>query len=66
MLILARKIDEVVMIGNNVSITIADIKSSQVQIGITAPKEVPVHRYEIWRDIQNAEKNLALPQRSKN
>ena len=54
------------MIGNNVSITIADIKSSQVQIGITAPKEVPVHRYEIWRDIQNAEKNLALPQRSKN
>ncbi|MBT4516837.1 MAG: carbon storage regulator CsrA [Candidatus Komeilibacteria bacterium] len=66
MLILARKIDEVIMIGNNVSITIADIKSSQVQIGITAPKEVPVHRYEIWRDIQNAEKNLALPQRSKN
>jgi carbon storage regulator len=55
MLILTRRIGEVVMIGRDISVTILGIKGTQVRIGIAAPKEVPVHREEIFQKIQREE-----------
>lgn len=52
MLILTRRIGETLMIGNDVSITVLDVKGGQVRLGIDAPKEVAVHREEIYYRIQ--------------
>jgi len=52
MLILTRRIGETLMIGDDVSITVLDIKGGQVRLGIDAPKEVAVHREEIYYRIQ--------------
>ncbi|HOJ52684.1 MAG TPA: carbon storage regulator CsrA [Syntrophales bacterium] len=49
MLILTRRLGEKVMIGDAVSITILEIRGNQVKIGIEAPREVPVHREEVYR-----------------
>lgn len=54
MLALSRKKNEALIINNNVEITILEIKGEQVKIGITAPKEVPVYRKEVYVQIQNA------------
>ncbi|MCQ2526837.1 MAG: carbon storage regulator CsrA [Lachnospiraceae bacterium] len=56
MLALSRKKNEALIINNNVEITILEIKGDQVKIGITAPKEVPVYRKEVYLQIQNANK----------
>ena len=56
MLALSRKKNEALVINNNVEITILDIKGDQVKIGITAPKEVPVYRKEVYLQIQEANK----------
>jgi len=53
MLILTRKIGETIVIGDHVTVTVLGIKSSQVRMGINAPKEVEVHREEIYQRIQN-------------
>lgn len=47
MLILSRKPNEAITIGDDVVITVLDIRPNSVRIGITAPKDTPVHRYEI-------------------
>ena len=57
MLALSRKKNEALVINNNVEITILDIKGDQVKIGITAPKEVPVYRKEVYLQIQEANKD---------
>ncbi|HQY87823.1 MAG TPA: carbon storage regulator CsrA [Tepidisphaeraceae bacterium] len=59
MLVLSRQKDEVVMIGDNVEVTIVDIRGDKVRLGITAPKSLPVHRREVWLAIkaENAIKN---------
>lgn len=54
MLALSRKKNEALIINNNVEITILEIKGEQVKIGITAPKEVPVYRKEVYVQIQDA------------
>lgn len=54
MLALSRKKNEALIINNNVEITILEIKGEQVKIGISAPKEVPVYRKEVYVQIQNA------------
>ncbi len=52
MLILTRRVGETVMIGEDVSITVLGVKGNQVRVGINAPREVSVHREEIYRRIQ--------------
>ena len=56
MLALSRKKNEAIVINNNVEITILEIKGDQVKIGISAPKEVPVYRKEVYVQIQEANK----------
>ncbi len=52
MLVLSRQRDESIMIGDNVEITIVDVRGDKVRLGITAPKSIPVHRREIYDAIQ--------------
>lgn len=52
MLILTRRTGETVMIGNEVTLTVLGVKGNQVRIGINAPKNVPVHREEIYERIK--------------
>ena len=54
MLALSRKKNEAIIINNNIEVTILEVKGDQVKIGITAPKEVPVYRKEVYAQIQNA------------
>lgn len=56
MLALSRKKNEALIINNNIEITILEIKGEQVKLGISAPKEVPVYRKEVYLQIQNANK----------
>ncbi len=56
MLALSRKKGEALIINNNVEITILEIKGEQVKIGISAPKEVPIYRKEVYVQIQEANK----------
>lgn len=56
MLILTRRISESVIIGDNVKVTVLGVKGSQVRLGIDAPKDLSVHREEIYERIQQ-EKN---------
>lgn len=52
MLILTRRIGETLNIGDNVQVTVLGIKGNQVRIGVNAPKDVPVHREEIYERIK--------------
>ena len=56
MLALSRKKNEAIVINNNVEITVLEIKGDQVKLGISAPKEVPVYRKEVYVQIQEANK----------
>jgi carbon storage regulator len=52
MLILTRRVGETVMIGNEVTVTVLGVKGNQVRIGVNAPKDVAVHREEIYERIK--------------
>ena len=56
MLALSRKKNEALVINNNIEITVLQIKGEQVKLGISAPKEVPVYRKEVYVQIQEANK----------
>lgn len=52
MLILTRRVGETLMVGDDVSVTVLGVKGNQVRIGVNAPKDVAVHREEIYQRIQ--------------
>ena len=56
MLALSRKKNEALVINNNIEITVLEIKGEQVKLGISAPKNVPVYRKEVYVQIQDANK----------
>ena len=60
MLILSRKVDEKIKIGNDISIQIIGIAGDQVKIGVDAPKSVKVFRQEVYDDIQRQNREAAL------
>lgn len=59
MLILSRKVDEKIKIGNDISIQIISVSGDQVKIGVDAPKSVKVFRQEVFDDIQKQNKEAA-------
>lgn len=56
MLVLSRQKDESIMIGDEVEVTIVDVRGDKVRLGITAPKNIAVHRMEVYEAIQREKK----------
>ena len=65
MLALSRKTNESIMVGNDIEISILEIKGDQVKIGIGAPKNVPIFRKEIFDQIQEENKNAVAQEQSR-
>jgi carbon storage regulator len=59
MLVLSRQRDESIMIGDNVVITIVDVRGDKVKLGIEAPIEIPVHRHEVYEAIRRENERAA-------
>jgi carbon storage regulator len=59
MLVLSRQKEETIMIGDNIEITIVDIRGDKVRLGITAPQNIPVHRKEVYDAIKQENKQAA-------
>ena len=59
MLVLTRRIGEVIRIGDDVSICILDIQRGQVRVAIDAPREIPVHREEVYQQVQQENRQAA-------
>lgn len=59
MLILSRKIDEKIKIGNDITITLIEVRGDQVKIGVEAPRNVKVYRQEVFEAIQSENKEAA-------
>jgi carbon storage regulator len=62
MLILTRRVGETLMIGDEVTVSVLGVKVNQVRIGVNAPKEVAVHREEIYRRIEDEKQGLEATQ----
>ncbi len=59
MLVLSRQKDQTIMIGDNIEITVVDIRGDKVRLGITAPTQIPVHRKEVYEAIKQENKQAA-------
>lgn len=60
MLVLTRKRDESIIIGDDIKITIVDVRGDQVKVGIDAPRSIPVHREEVYKEIQAENRRAAV------
>jgi len=63
MLVLSRQRDESIIIGDNVVVTVVDIRGDKVRLGIQAPQEIPVHRREVYEAIQRENQQASQLQR---
>lgn len=61
MLVLSRQRDESIIIGDNIVVTIVDIRGDKVRLGIEAPTEIPVHRQEVYEAIQRENRRATEP-----
>ena len=61
MLVLSRKKNESIVINNDITITVVEIRGDKVRLGIVAPKEVPVHRQEVYEAIHGKQPNTPEP-----
>ncbi|HLZ38120.1 MAG TPA: carbon storage regulator CsrA [Mycobacteriales bacterium] len=61
MLVLTRKAGQSVMIGQDVVVTVFEVRGDTVRLGIQAPREVAVHREEVFRELQRANRSAASP-----
>lgn len=59
MLTLARKVNQAIIVNDNIEITVLDVKGDQIKIGIDAPKSVPIYRKELYEQIQQANAEAA-------
>ncbi|MCG3197887.1 MAG: carbon storage regulator CsrA [Candidatus Omnitrophica bacterium] len=59
MLVLSRKKDEVIVVGDDIEITVVDIRGDQVKIGVSAPRSVSIHRKEVFDAIRNENREAA-------
>jgi|TARA_B110000495_G_scaffold76995_1_gene66067 carbon storage regulator len=66
MLVLSRKKNESIVINNDITIVVVDIRGDKVRLGIEAPKEIPVHRREVYDAIQNNEQSTEKGTRPSN
>jgi carbon storage regulator len=62
-LVLTRRPDQSIMIGADIVVTVLEVRGDQVRIGIRAPRDVDVHRDEVWLELQQANREAALPDR---
>jgi carbon storage regulator len=58
-LVLTREVGQSIVIGNNVRITVVQVRGDQARIGIEAPREIPVHRLEVFEELQGANTSAA-------
>jgi carbon storage regulator len=61
MLVLSRKLNESIVIRDNIVITVVEIRGDKVRLGIEAPKEIPVHRREVFDKIKSPEASKTVP-----
>jgi carbon storage regulator len=61
MLVLTRRANQSIMIGHDVVVTVLEVRGDQVRLGIRAPREVDVHREEVFAALQNANRSAASP-----
>lgn len=66
MLILTRRVGETLVIGDDVTVTVLGVRGNQVRLGVNAPKDVAVHREEIYQRIQNEKDAENLTESSEN
>ncbi|MDE7326779.1 MAG: carbon storage regulator CsrA [Lachnospiraceae bacterium] len=59
MLALSRKMNESIMLGNDIEVTVLEIKGDQVKIGVKAPKSIPIYRRELYLQIRQSNKEAA-------
>jgi carbon storage regulator len=59
MLVLSRQKDETIIIGDNIEITVVDIRGDKVRLGVSAPKEISVHRKEVYEAIRRENREAA-------